>query len=257
MKFLQLTPQRNCSDLRGLRQSGLSPLYVETSRVSREADRLPLRLTFVLFLAGALLFLTACDQATSRPLSTTQNILYTDSFVAGETGPWQTEGDEFGRSAVVNERLVIEVNAPNVIQFTTLQEPAFADFVLEVDVTQLGGHPESSYGVLFRMHSPQEFYRFDITGSGMYVIERHNANGTWTRLISDWTPSGAIRQGSNVTNRLTVVADGANLSFYVNGELLREVVDGSYWEGNIALSAGTFGQTGLSVAFDNLVVRAP
>lgn len=208
-----------------------------------------------LFILCLLLLLSACGN--DRVVLEGPDVIFADAFVAGQTGAWLVEGDDAGRTAVLNEQLIITVEEPNLLQYTTLSEPIFADFVLEVDVTQLAGDLESSYGLLFRMQNPGQFYRFDITGSGLYVMERHNGDGTWTRFLDDWVESAAIKQGLTVTNRLKVVAQGPLLSFYVNDQLLQQVNDGSFAAGQIALAAGTFGRGGLEVAFDNLVVRNP
>lgn len=202
-----------------------------------------------------LIFLSACSQ--NRVVLEGPDVIFADTFVAGQTGDWLMEGDDAGRTAVLNEQLVITVKEPHILQYTTLNEPLFADFILEADVTQLAGDLESSYGLLFRMQSSGQFYRFDITGNGLYVMERHNSDGTWTRFLDDWVESAAIKQGLAVTNRLKVVAQGPLLSFYVNDQLLQQVNDASYAAGQIALDAGTFGRGGLEVAFDNVVVRAP
>jgi hypothetical protein len=199
--------------------------------------------------------LAACGS--NRVVLEGPDVIFADAFVSGQTGEWLVEGDDAGRTAVLNEQLIISVKDPNLLQYTTLSEPLLADFVLEADVTQLAGDLESSYGLLFRMQSPEQFYRFDITGSGLYVMERHNSDGTWTRFLDDWVESGAIKQGLTVTNRLKVVAQGPLLSFYVNDQLLQQVNDASYAAGQIALDAGTFGRGGLEVAFDNVVVRKP
>ncbi|MCB9422449.1 MAG: hypothetical protein H6667_21785 [Ardenticatenaceae bacterium] len=211
-----------------------------------------------LFLPSAfclLAFLSACGN--DRVVLEGPDVVFADAFTGGQTGEWLVEGDDAGRTAVLNEQLVIAIEEPQLLQYSTLAEPIFADFALEVDATQLGGDLESSYGLLFRMQNPGQFYRFDITGSGMYVVERHNGDGTWTRFLDDWTESEAIKQGLSVTNRLKVVAQGATLSFYVNDQLLNQFNDASYAAGQIALDAGTFGHGGLKVAFDNLVVRNP
>jgi hypothetical protein len=121
----------------------------------------------------------------------------------------------------------------------------------------LAGGLESSFGVFFRMVSPEEFYRFDITGNGRYSVERHNANGTWSRFVEDWPLSDAIKQGYNETNLLRIYAEGPVVAVYANGELLHQFEDPTLTEGNIALSGGTFGQPGLSVSFDNLIVQRP
>lgn len=210
---------------------------------------------FLPFAICLLIFLSACSE--NRVVLEGPDVIFADAFVAGQTGEWVVEGDDAGRTAVLNEQLIITIEEPNLLQYTTLNEPIFSDFVLEVDVTQLAGDLESSYGLLFRMQNPGQFYRFDITGSGLYVMERHNGDGTWTRFLDDWADSVAIKQGLTTTNRLKVVAQGPLLSFYVNDQLLQQVNDASFAAGQVALDAGTFGRGGLEVAFDNLVVRNP
>lgn len=183
-------------------------------------------------------------------------ILYSDDFTPETTGKWQLEGDESGRTTLADGRLLIEVNSPNTLQYTTLVEETFSNFALEVEATLLAGSPDSSYGVLFRMSNPQQFYRFDVTANGLFVVERYDA-GEWIRLSDGWEANDALAQGINATNYLGVLAVGGNFSFYANGKLLLQVVDGRYGGGNIALDAGTFAQPGLQVAFDNLVIRSP
>lgn len=198
----------------------------------------------------------ACRPELAEPTGD-PNLLFSDDFVAGSGGSWFTETDQQGATSISDEEMVIAINEANTMQFTTLREPTFGDFDLEVDATLLDGNLESSYGVLFRMQSPEEFYRFEIMGDGRYMIERLNADGSWTRYLDDWLMSPLIFAGQGVTNRLRILARGSQLSFYVNGELLHSLSDGTYGAGNIALDAGTFGQPGLQVSFDNLVIRRP
>lgn len=179
-----------------------------------------------------------------------------EDFVPGETGNWLLEQDDVGSSAIVNEELVITIAAPHTMQYAALDGADFGDLALEVDVAQRSGPADSSYGVLFRMQDDQQFYRFDITGNGLYVIERRNSDGTWTRLVPDWTPTTALNQGLNVVNRLKVIAAGPDLTFYANDVLLTQLSDPTFNSGGIALDAGTFGGGNLQVSFDNLAVTA-
>lgn len=201
------------------------------------------------------LLLVACEQA-PQPITADEpgQVLFRDQFIPGNTGKWLLEGDELTSTEIANEQLIITVNEPNTVQFATLQEPQFSDFVVEVDGRQRVGQPDSSYGILFRVQDPQRFYRFEITANGLYVVERHNPDGTWTRLVQDWLPSDAINQGLNVANRLKVIANGPEITLYVNDILLQQVTDATYPSGAIALSAGTFGGNSLQVSFDDLVV---
>ncbi len=183
--------------------------------------------------------------------------VFHDEFNPGQTGHWLIEGDDIGRAAVIGEQLLIEIDAPQILHYSTLDEPTFSDFILQVEVTQIAGDLESSSGIIFRMQSPEQFYRFDITSNGLFIVERRNAGGSWTRFIEDWTESTAIIQGLNNTNRLKVKAIGSNLTFYINDSMVLQASDSSYPTGKIALNAGTFGMTGLQVAFDNVVVMNP
>lgn len=204
---------------------------------------------------AVLLVLAACS-AGGEGASNDEDVLFRDEFIPGEIGNWLIEGDDVGQTAVIDQQLVISIAQPNTMQYVTLQDPTVDNFSLEVEAQQITGHPESSYGVLARMRGANQFYRFEITSNGLYMVERHNADGTWRQYLEDWAESSAINQGLNTVNRLKVEARGANLSFYVNNQLLHEVVDnGVGINTNVGLDAGTFGQSGLKVAFDNIVIR--
>ena len=199
----------------------------------------------------ALFVLTACAKA---PIPDS-NILFQDQFTAGQTGAWVLEGDAVGRTSILDERLLIEINDPRTMQFATLEDPLFTDFDLSVDARILEGDMRGSLGILFRVQDPTQFYRFEITGDGLSIVERRNADGSWARLVDDWTPTTAINQGIGTPNQLRVIAVGPTFSFYVNGILLHQIQDGQYKAGAIALDAGTFSQGGLRVVFDNVLIQ--
>ncbi|MEM7111746.1 MAG: hypothetical protein AAF614_04890 [Chloroflexota bacterium] len=196
----------------------------------------------------------AIESAAVAPAALDPNTLFYDGFSPGQTGGWHLERDDMGQTAVFDDQLVISINAPNTLQYSSLANELFDDFELTVDLRQLQGAPSSSFGVLFRMVSPEQFYRFEITGDGFYMIERRDNNGQWTRFVPDWTATPAINQGLNAMNQLTITAVGPSMRFAVNGAFLQEINDATYSLGNIGLDAGTFGQTGLQVAFDNVHV---
>lgn len=212
---------------------------------------------FVFCLIVGLLLLAACADATGVPGAQGADVLYADGFVAGETGNWVIEGDNAGQTAVSDEQLVIELSDNNIMQFTTLPDVTFDNFILEVDGRLLQGDLGSSYGVLFRMQDTTRFYRFEITGDGMFMVERRDGESGWTRFVDRWTEAPAINQGLNSTNRLKVEALGQTITLYVNDIQVHQFTDSAYSSGTIALDAGTFVQPLAQVAFDNLVVRRP
>lgn len=210
-----------------------------------------------IMLGVSLLGLAACANATGVPGASGADVIYADGFVPGDTGNWVIEGDNAGKTSLINEQLVIDLTDNNILQFSTLPDITFDNFILEVDARLLEGDLGSSYGVLFRMQDTTRFYRFEITGDGLYMVERRDGEQGWTRFVDRWTESTAIKQGLGSVNRLRVEALGQTISLYVNDEPLYQFTDTAYSSGTIALDAGTFVQPAAQVAFDNLVVRRP
>lgn len=202
------------------------------------------------------LFLVACG---NLPLARTgeRDVIFHDDFEDTLSGSWHLEADSQGQAEVGNGKLLVTIAAPATVQFVTLEDQIFSDFVLDVEAAQVGGPVGSSYGVLIRMAAPGQFYRFEVTSNGEYTVERHEGSGTWTRLTDGWQQSAAILQGLDQVNHLRVAAVGGRFSFYANETLLTQVFDDAYVTGAIALDAGTFNQGELQVAFDNVIVSAP
>lgn len=209
--------------------------------------KFPLLILFITLLA-------ACGAA-DGPFA--ENVIFHEEFVGGQMAEWQLEGDAQGQSSVVNEQLLIDLKASNLMQFVALPSQTFQDFVLEVDARQVNGDLSNSYGVLFRMQDPNRFYRFELTGDGKYMFERRNGDGSWTRFVRDWTESPAIEQGYNATNRIRIEALGPTMTIFVNDTLVQQVTDDGYASGQIALDAGTFGFPEMQASFDNVVVTQP
>jgi hypothetical protein len=143
---------------------------------------------------------------------------------------------------------------------------SFSDFDLEVEVGQVDAGvlqgAGKRYGLIFRHRRASEgsayglddaYYRFAINpDTGAYALSSMQ-NRVETMLV-DWTAAGAIRQG-DARNLLRVVAQGTELQFYANGELLTAVNDATFTAGRIGLYVGS-PDTNKAVAatFDNLVV---
>jgi len=214
---------------------------------------------FLILLLTALLTATACATSSPGPAPqvTDSDLLFGDDFTPESTGAWVLEGDESGSTSIQDGRLVIDLMQPSAIQYAALDEPAFTDFDLLVETQLIEGSSEATYGLLFRMVGPEQFYRFELTGDGHYVVERHDEGGAWQRLVAGWQKSDALMRGPGAINRLRVTAIGPDMVFYANEQLLAEVQDSNYSGGKIALDAGTFGDRRTIVAFDNLAVRAP
>lgn len=212
------------------------------------------------FKAGLLVCITLLFVACSGGVDSSslgEDVIFHDEFVVGQTGDWLIEGDADGQTSIINEQLMIDLNAPNIAQFSTLADQSFTDVIYEVDARQLAGDLGNTYGVLFRVQDPTMFYRFELTGDGLYMVERHNSDGSWTRFVDDWTSSPAISQGINTRNHIRIEAIGNTFAAYVNDQLVHQFVDDTFSSGTIGVDAGTFVQPHTQAVFDNVVVRMP
>ena len=216
------------------------------------------RSIYLILITAAVFLVSSCSQGTAieAPLAP-DDAIFRDNFDSPTLGNWFIESDEFSGSAVENDRLIIRSSMANMIHYSTLREPSFEDFRLQVDIASLDGSAAVSYGVLFRMNERNEYYRFDITGDGRFMVEKANSDGSWTRFLNDWKRDNSIQIGQDSQNTLRVDAIGPSLSFYVNNHLVHSLTDSELTSGNIGLDLGTFDQPSASAAFDNLIILAP
>lgn len=95
-------------------------------------------------------------------------------------------------------------------------------------------------------------YTVEISCDGHYRMRKFDTGAV--DLLQDWTPSAAIIQGPNASNRLGLVARGSKISAFANGELLYEIEDYSFYHGTFALYSSAIETPGLTVAFDDFEV---
>lgn len=117
------------------------------------------------------------------------------------------------------------------------QAPTFNNFAYQVDMTITQG---DEGGILFRADpTNSKFYLFRITQSGAYDLFLYIDNqGTHAKnLLSNSTT--LFKQGLNQTNTITVVARGGTIYFFINGQYLDSVNNGTFASGKI----GVFGES--------------
>jgi tetratricopeptide (TPR) repeat protein/Tol biopolymer transport system component len=179
-------------------------------------------------------------------------LAWQDDFSTPEGG-WGEASDLQSVKKYENGRYHISVNASELFIWSTAGQD-LADFMAEIEATQISGPNDNGYGLLFRFQDEQHFYRFDISGDGFYLLSKRSGN-QWVTLV-DWTESPFIHKGQ-ATNRLKVICQGSQISLYVNDHHLTDFSDVSYSHGDIGLFAGTLSQGGTHISFDNLKVWAP
>ena len=173
------------------------------------------------------------------------------------TGDYSDELVE-GNRTISNDKYRWQVTALGGVVWWSIPDlpdvDTVSDLYLTVEGQQTSGDTDVQYGLVFRRVDRDNYYIFRIRGDGEYQL-RVRYEGEWDTLIS-WTASPLILPGQ--VNRLTVVAEGADFDFYVNGQLLDEYSDSKLSEGKVALVVGLDdeGDTG-TIEFDNFEVRSP
>lgn len=180
-------------------------------------------------------------------------ILFEDDFSNPATG-WDrlqaAEGvmdyDAGGYRMLVN---ALETN------FWSTPHKSFANVRLEVDAGKLGGPEENRVGLICR-YTGADYYFFMITHDGYYGIGIFTNGQAVLIGQSEMQSDPAIHTGVNI-NHLRADCVGDLLAFYVNGQQLAAVQDATLRDGEVGLLAGTFGQPGVDMFFDNFVVIQP
>lgn len=125
-----------------------------------------------------------------------------------------------------------------------------SDFDMAVDATMTAGPPNAEFGIRFRQSAPDDHLLFSISPSGFYRLARVS-DRSYSSLVP-WTRDERIRTGVGATNRLRVVADGATITGFINGEQVLTYSDEQPASGQLTLGLVTFEQGGLAVRFDNI-----
>ncbi|MFQ5941944.1 MAG: hypothetical protein ACE5JF_00145 [Anaerolineales bacterium] len=128
-----------------------------------------------------------------------------------------------------------------------------ADVQIEVDATKLGGPEDNVYGVLCRYQDARNFYFFLISSDGYSGIGVYKDGRR--RLLTDESllPSEAVNHGET-PNHIRADCSGYQLRLLVNGILVAETQAAEWPSGDVGLIAGTYGQAGTEILFDNFSV---
>jgi uncharacterized repeat protein (TIGR01451 family) len=124
-----------------------------------------------------------------------------------------------------------------------------SDYRVEVDVHP-GTHLDGEVGLVFWTELGP--YVFAIS-DGQFGLWRAS-QGTWTTAVINWTPSPAIRGGSQ-TNRLGVARSGDRIMLFANGQYVGGAIDNTPTSGLLALWTGAF-SSGFEGRFDNFALYA-
>ena len=176
-------------------------------------------------------------------------LLFHDDF-SDPTSGWRLWTSEDAVIDYADETLQFLINKPNY-DYWSLPGKSYADVVLAVDATLVGGPMDNDYGILCRMQDDYNFYAFLISSDGYGGIIKVK-DGLYQVLNSETglEYGDMIAQGQ-ATNAIRADCTGSTLTLYVNHTKFLEVTDNDFQAGDVGLMAGSYSQPGVDIRFDN------
>lgn len=137
------------------------------------------------------------------------------------------------------------------------------NFIFDVDVSVLKGPDDgATFGLGFRGREGYsgEYYRWRISTNGNFHIHANTNDNIlpleWFErdydVAGDWFKSSAINQGYGVTNHLRIVANGDEISFFINNQMVMQARDSRLQNNYFALITHADGYS--ETTFDNLMI---
>ena len=178
-------------------------------------------------------------------------LLLRDDF--SDPDPWTLSQSRAASAALGVNELTLALHQPGGYLYSLRSEPLLGDFYLEITASPNLCKDGDEYGLLLRVTSSLEFYRFSLSCAGQARLDKY-FNGT---ASSPQPPiySGAVPPGAPSASRLAVLAKGREMQFFANDQYLFTVSDPSIPSGSLGVFARSAGEDDLTVSFSDLVIQ--
>lgn len=194
------------------------------------------------------------ENKTSSPHSSTSEILFQDDFSTPDSG-WDRTDDDFLKTDYVDGSYQISINDTNFYGWANPGK-IFSDARIKTNAKLVEGDTESEYGIICRYRDVNNFYAGLISADGFYAIIK-NKNGKFELIGMNYMQdSPKINQGLS-SNKLQFDCVGDTLTLYANDEILAEVKDSDFANGDVGLIASTYQSPGAIILFDDFTVYRP
>lgn len=155
---------------------------------------------------------------------------YSNPMSSGSAFGLDSEGydDGYTRIGMADGGMVLTSNSTNGWRGWRLTDRGLYNFYLEGTFITGVCTGNDQYGLVFRApdYSTGEGYYFGVTCDGNYSLLL--SDGDRYRTLIELTPSDKIKQGSNQTNQLGVLAEGPSIVIFLNGEKIGNVNDSTF-----------------------------
>jgi hypothetical protein len=177
-------------------------------------------------------------------------IFFEDDFSSSES--WLLGQSANGTVALGLNELTIAIIQPQTYLFSNRGEPVFSDFYAEITTNPNLCTGLDEYGLLFRMRSAGDFYRYSLSCDGQVRLDR--VVGGSAGSPQPWLVSASVPRGAPSNSRLGIWAVGKELRFFINDEFQFSVSDPYHSSGSFGVFARSAGENAVTISFSDLKV---
>jgi hypothetical protein len=178
-------------------------------------------------------------------------VIFQDDFKSA--GDWALSNSAYGSVALSKNKLTIAITVPKSYLSSVRSQPVFGNFYAEITASPNLCRGADEYGLLVRVTSAQDYYRFSVACNGQTRLDRifHGQASS----PQPWIMGSRVPVGSPSTSRLAVWALGDEMRFFINDEYQFTVHDPLLTSGALGVFARSAGDSAETVNFSDLVVR--
>lgn len=166
---------------------------------------------------------------------------------------WTLGSTSSGNIALGVNELTIAIAEPKAYDYSVRQEPTLEDFYLEITTSPTLCRGEDEYGLLVRVNSPRDFYRFSLSCDGRVRLDRIVQGAASSP--QPWMISASVPSGAPSISRLGVWIAGNEMRFFINDQHQFTITDPLLPQGSIGVFARSAGEKAVTVNFSDLIVR--
>jgi len=135
---------------------------------------------------------------------------------------WPIEDDEYTRTSIANGTFIFEhkMDEGGYHVYYPVYIDTDKNFEIEITLSQISGHDDRGYGLIWGMEDSNNYYTFNITDNGYYRVSKIEY-GEWYDII-DWTESEYINTYRG-KNTLLLKKVGNLYNFYINGSYVNMI----------------------------------
>ncbi|MFY9365871.1 MAG: family 16 glycoside hydrolase, partial [Brevefilum fermentans] len=164
---------------------------------------------------------------------------------------WPTGLDKY--TAIKFENGFLKLTSSTGVDGWRVTWPTIANFYLEMTLQTPECEGSDQFGLMFRVPADSQAgkgYLYGITCDGRYSLRRWD--GSVMHSLIGLTPNDAVKKGPDAVNKLGVMARGANLALYVNGQKVNEISDSTHLQGRFGVFVGGMNVDNLTVWVDQI-----